>query len=167
MTLQELNNLRQDQFRMEISKCCGSSNWVDYMTEKLPFASEKKLLSEAESVWQNCMKEDWIEAFSYHPKIGDIENLEKKFASTSKWAEQEQGEMDNSNKEIVQQFARLNQQYENRYGYIFIVFATGKSAQEMMELLENRINNNPEDEIKIAAAEQNKITKLRLQKLLS
>ena len=165
MTLPELNNLPQSQFRKEISKCCGSTKWVDRMVKELPFDSEQELLSKADSIWLKCLKNDWLEAFSHHPKIGDLKSLEEKYVNTSSWALQEQAGMSTINKKIVQQFAELNNRYEKRFGFIFIVFATGKSALEMKELLEKRINNNPDDEIKIAAVEQNKITKLRLQKL--
>jgi len=163
MTLPELNNLPQSQFRKEILKCCGSTKWVDRMVKELPFDSEQELLSKADSIWLKCLKNDWLEAFSHHPKIGDLKSFEEKYVNTSKWAKQEQAGLSTTNKEIVQQFAELNQRYEKRFGFIFIVFATGKSALEMKELLEKRINNNPDDEIKIAAVEQNKIIKLRIQ----
>ena len=109
---------------------------------------------------------DWKEAFAHHPKIGDFESLKKKFASTRGWAEQEQSGSQNASMAVLQALALANQTYENRFGYIFIVCATGKSAEEMLKILESRLNHDPKIEIKIAAQEQDKITKIRLEKLI-
>lgn len=105
------------------------------------------------------------EAFSSHPKIGDTNFSEKNFNS-NKWTSDEQGGLRSAEQSVITAFAYKNGEYEKKYGYIFIVSASGKSAEDMLSILEKRLNNNPEDEIKIAADEQNKIIQLRLQKLL-
>ena len=166
MELQELNTLNQPHLREELLKCCGSSTWMKMMMAYFPADSMKSLLELAEETWYECSEDDWKEAFTHHPKIGDVESLTKKFAATAQWAAGEQSGVNAASKEIIEALAEDNRLYEEKFGYIFIVCATGKSAAEMQALLKTRVQNKPEDEIKIAAAEQIKITKLRLQKLL-
>ncbi len=166
MTLHEFNILPKDQLIEELTKCCGSSAWVKKMLPFIPADDMVELLEDAEEQWWKCNEEDWKEAFTHHPKIGDVDSLTKKFASTAGWASQEQGAVAGSSKEIIEALAEGNRLYEEKFGYIFIVCATGKSAEEMLELLQSRLPNNPEEEISIAADEQNKITKLRIEKLL-
>ena len=125
-----------------------------------------ELLEDAEEEWNKCSEEDWKEAFSHHPKIGDTASLSKKFASTAQWASGEQSGVTAASKETIEALAESNRLYEEKFGYIFIVCATGKSAGEMLEMLQARLENNKEEEIQIAADEQNKITKLRIEKLL-
>ena len=125
-----------------------------------------ELLEDAESQWWLCNEDDWKEAFTHHPKIGDLDSLKKKFADTAAWASGEQSGVNTATDEIINALAAGNRLYEEKFGYIFIVCATGKSAAEMLEILNERLKNIPEDEIKMAADEQNKITLLRLEKLL-
>ena len=136
------------------------------MTENRPFTKEEDLLDKAEKIWFACTPADWLEAFSQHPKIGE-RKFEKKIDATKAWAAHEQKGVESATREALQKLVNLNQEYERRFGYIFIVYATGKAAHEMLEQLENRLHNSPEVELKIAMEEQNKITKLRLKKLLS
>jgi 2-oxo-4-hydroxy-4-carboxy-5-ureidoimidazoline decarboxylase len=131
-----------------------------------PIEDLVELLDDAEEQWYKCSPEDWKEAFSHHPKIGDIDSLKKKFASTANWAIGEQGRASTASEETIKSLAKGNKEYEDKFGYIFIVCATGKSADEMLTILESRLPNDPEKEIEIAADEQNKITRLRLEKLL-
>jgi len=147
-------------------KCCGSKNWVNEMISNLPFDSKEKLFDIADKVWNSLDREDWLEAFTNHPKIGDIDLLKEKFSSTKHFAENEQSGVNEASIQCLMELAKYNEEYEKKFGYIFIVCASGKSANEMLELIKQRIKNNPEDEIKIAMEEQNKITKLRLEKLL-
>ncbi len=125
-----------------------------------------ELLEDAEEQWWQCSESDWKEAFSHHPKIGDLASLTKKFASTAKWATGEQGGVNMATKETLGALAEGNRLYEAKFGYIFIVCATGKSADEMLVILQSRLQNSPETEIQVAADEQQKITRLRLEKLL-
>jgi len=166
MTLHELNTLPQLQLKEELFKCCGLSKWVDRMLPFFPADDLVELLEDAEEQWFLCSEADWKEAFSHHPKIGDVDSLKKKFASTSQWAAGEQSGVNTASEQTIDALAEANKKYEEKFGYIFIVFATGKSAEEMLAILQNRLQNSPEVEIEIAADEQNKITKLRIEKLL-
>jgi 2-oxo-4-hydroxy-4-carboxy-5-ureidoimidazoline decarboxylase len=168
MTLEQLNSLEKDLAATELEKCCGAANWVKLMMNHFPFASTSELIDISDTIWNRyCSKNDWLEAFTHHPRIGDIESLEKKFASTKSWAGNEQSGVKEADSNILQQLLQYNDAYEQKFGFIFIVCATGKSAGEMLELLKQRIGNSYEDEINIAAAEQNKITAIRINKLLS
>ncbi|HRI80615.1 MAG TPA: 2-oxo-4-hydroxy-4-carboxy-5-ureidoimidazoline decarboxylase [Cyclobacteriaceae bacterium] len=166
MQLDDLNSLPTDHIQKELTRCCGSLRWVTRMLSQRPFASESQLFHDAEKIWNECQPQDWLEAFSHHPKIGE-QNLAEKFGSTQQWSSHEQKGMGAATREVLDSLLQLNQEYEKRFGYIFIVCATGKSAEEMLDLLKSRINNRTDEELKIAMAEQNKITKLRLKKLLS
>lgn len=136
------------------------------MMTYFPADSPEELLEKAEEIWYECSEDDWKEAFAQHPKIGDVESLTEKFASTAQWASGEQSGVKAATAETIAALAEANRLYEEKFGYIFIVCATGKPAEEMLGLLQQRLNNEPADEIRIAAAEQNKITKLRIIKLL-
>ena len=167
MTLHELNILPKDQLKQELFKCCGSNAWVDKMLPFFPADDMVELINDAEDQWYECSEADWLEAFTHHPKIGDVESLKKKFAATAQWASGEQGAVAEASEETLKALAEGNEAYEKKFGFIFIVCATGKSAEEMLQLLQARLPNEKEEEIKIAMDEQNKITQLRLQKLLS
>lgn len=166
MTLHEFNILPKDQLIEELSKCCGSEAWVRKMLPFVPAEDLVELLEDAEESWWKCNEQDWKEAFAHHPKIGDTASLKKKFASTATWASGEQSGVNEASEEIIKALAEANRLYEEKFGYIFIVCATGKSAEEVLGLLHTRLLHDPETEIEIAADEQNKITKLRLEKLL-
>lgn len=166
MTLHDFNILPKDQLIEALHSCCGSSAWVQRMLPFIPADDIVELLEDAEEQWWKCTPGDWKEAFSHHPKIGDRASLEKKFGNAAQWSANEQSNVAGASKEILEALAKGNQEYETKFGYIFIVCATGKSAAEMLVLLQSRLPNDPEQEIEIAADEQNKITKLRLEKLL-
>ncbi|MBL7738841.1 MAG: 2-oxo-4-hydroxy-4-carboxy-5-ureidoimidazoline decarboxylase [Chitinophagaceae bacterium] len=166
MTLHELNTLPKDHLAEELTRCCGSQAWVKRMLPFFPADDLVELLEDAEEQWWKCSEEDWKEAFAHHPKIGDIDSLKKKFAATAQWASGEQSGMNIASQQTIELLAEGNRQYEEKFGYIFIVCATGRSADEMLAILESRLPNDPGDEIEIAADEQSKITRLRLEKLL-
>ncbi|MEI9912377.1 MAG: 2-oxo-4-hydroxy-4-carboxy-5-ureidoimidazoline decarboxylase [Bacteroidota bacterium] len=166
MTLHELNTISKQQLMEELAKCCGSSAWVNNMLPFFPADDMVEILEDAEEQWWKCSEVDWKEAFAHHPKIGDVESLKKKFAATALWASGEQSGVNTASQQTIEALAEGNRDYEKKFGYIFIVCATGKSADEMLEILQSRLPNSPEDEIQIAADEQNKITKLRIEKLL-
>lgn len=166
MTLNDLNNLPERDAVSEFLRCCGSSRWAALMTERRPFRTRDELLAAAESLSGAMTPADWHEAFAHHPKIGDIDALQKKFETTKQWAEREQAGVKNAPEKILEELAEGNENYETRFGYSFIVCATGKSASEMLALLIQRLSNNPSEELRVAAGEQKKITQLRLEKLL-
>jgi allantoicase len=139
----------------ELTRCCGSSNWAARMAESRPFASLEELEEAADRLWAACAKEDWLAAFGAHPKIGQ--------QSESRWSREEQS----GSGEVPAEMAERNREYEEKFGYIFIVCATGKTAPEMLDLLKQRLTNDPADEIRNAAEQQRLITRLRLRKLLT
>lgn len=167
MTLEELNQLPDDAARAELERCCGARRWIAGMLAQRPFADRGTLLEAASDVWRGLGPEDWREAFTHHPRIGDVEGLRKRFATTAAWASVEQAGTASASEEVLWSLAEGNRRYEERFGHIFIVCATGKSAAEMDALLRARLGNDPEMELRIAAGEQEKITRLRLEKLLS
>ncbi|GGF08959.1 2-oxo-4-hydroxy-4-carboxy-5-ureidoimidazoline decarboxylase [Hymenobacter cavernae] len=167
MTLAELNQLDRPTLALTLGKCCGATAWIEDMCQLFPVSDEQALFNKAREIWYNLAESDWFEAFMHHPKIGDINSLKEKFASTSTWAAGEQGAVKQASQEVLAALAEGNRGYEEKFGYIFIVCATGKSAAEMLALLQARLPNLPADEIKIAMGEQAKITQIRLEKLLA
>ena len=167
MTLNELSHLEKPALAEALGTCCGSAAWAKNMVAIFPVANSETLLHQATKTWNDLTEADWREAFTHHPKIGDVNALKQKFASTAQWAEGEQGAVRQASPEVLQALADDNERYAAKFGYIFIVCATGKSADEMLALLQARLPNRPEEEIKVAMAEQNKITRLRLEKLLT
>ncbi|WP_018623207.1 2-oxo-4-hydroxy-4-carboxy-5-ureidoimidazoline decarboxylase [Spirosoma luteum] len=167
MTLAELNQLPVSQRKAALTTCCGSSVWVDRMASLFPFETAGMLFEQAETTWLTCAETDWREAFTHHPKIGDIDSLRAKFASTKAWAAGEQAGVSSASQQILEELAEGNRLYEEKFGYIFIICATGKSAGDMLDSLNARLPNAPEAEIRIAMQEQGKITRIRLEKLLT
>ncbi len=167
MTIGDFDYLPVEYKRELLEKCCGSEEWIDKMIAAPPAEDLFTLLKTAEEKWNECSERDWLEAFEHHPKIGDVSSLKKKFAHTAALASNEQSGVNTASEKNLQELVKGNDEYEKKFGYIFIVCATGKSAEEMLAILKSRLLNNPEDEIKIAAEEQNKITKLRLEKMFA
>jgi len=166
MDLKGFANLDEHERRDALSKCCGATGWIEKMLNASAVESLELLLEQADKNWYDCTESDWLEAFTHHPKIGDLKSLEKKFASTKEWAGGEQSGVNLASHEVLQELAEGNQAYEEKFGYIFIVCATDKNADEMLLLLKDRLENDLDKELRIAMKEQNKITILRLKKLL-
>ncbi len=166
MNLDEFNSLSHDDAVDHLTRCCGATRWADEVADQRPFESTDHLFEMADQVWWELGRDDWLEAFSAHPKIGDIDSLREKFASTKPWSEDEQSGVESASEEVLHRLAEANEEYEEKFGYIFIVCATGKSAAQMLGILEERLPNEPDDEIEVAAGEQAKITRIRLEKLL-
>jgi 2-oxo-4-hydroxy-4-carboxy-5-ureidoimidazoline decarboxylase len=167
MTLDQLNRSDEAEAAAALEQCCGASQWVERMVYARPFENLAEVLETSDTIWGECDVDDYEEAFSHHPRIGDVESLARKFAGTKAWAAGEQKGVEQADGAVIQQLAAGNAAYEEKFGYIFIVNATGKNAAEMLALLEARLGNDPKDEIMIAAEEQNKITRIRLRKLLA
>jgi len=167
MTIESINSSTKTEAFEQFEKCCGASNWVEIMDANRPFENADYLLEKAESIWFSLSSDDWLEAFTHHPKIGNIDSLRDKFHDTKSISEKEQSGIYDANEHTLKELAESNQLYEEKFGYIFIICATGKSAVEMLAQIKTRLNNNQEIEILNAAKEQNKITQLRLKKLLS
>ncbi len=150
-----------------LSRCCGAKAWVRAMLAAAPFASPAHLHGTAEAAWWRLGDGHWREAFTHHPRIGaDVESLREKFAATAKWSAGEQAGVGAASEATLQALVAGNQAYEASFCHIFIVCATGLTADEMLKRLQDRMGNTPENELRIAAGEQAKITRLRLNKLL-
>ena len=167
MTFDQLNELSPEEVTAELLKCCGSTRWAHEMTAARPFASFAELRDKADAVCQSLNEADWLEAFRAHPKIGERKAANGQSQQAQSWSAQEQSGVTNAARETMAELAEQNRDYEARFGFIFIVCATGKSPAEMLAILRARIDNDRHDELLIAAAEQRKITQLRLEKLLS
>jgi OHCU decarboxylase len=166
LNLDQLNALPSKGATTLLLGCCGSSAWARRMAARRPFSSFPEMESVADEVWRGLDRKDWLEAFRAHPRIGE-RDVPAVAAATSAWAEQEQSATRDAAPGTLAGLAVANRAYEQKFGYRFIVCATGKSAEEMLALLEQRLRNRPEAELRIAAEEQRTITRLRLEKLVS
>lgn len=161
MTLEEFNELGRDAAAKELFNCCGSEKWVALLMQDFPFASEKALVEKATTAWYAvCNQSDWLESFTHHPQIGDKKSLEQKFAG------KEQAGVATATDDVINALAKANADYQQKFGFIFIVCATGKQATEMLQLMQGRLGNTTEEEVNIAKGEQHKITLIRFKKLL-
>ena len=157
MTMETLNNLDATARFATLQHCCGSRNWVHKMLAGFPYADAPALFAAASDAWHACGPADWLEAFSHHPAIGA--------RTTDTTAAAEQSGTNTAAAETLAALTTGNKTYRERFGFIYIVCATGRTADEMLAILDARLNNSPEVELRIAMAEQEKITLLRLQKL--
>ncbi len=164
--LEELNNAPQAKAESTFLSCCGSRRWAQKMAEARPFADGVALLNQAEQIRHNLETEDWLEAFAAHPKIGAKKAVPHQSAQSAEWSQGEQSGTNTAADSMLAELEESNRLYEKKFGFIFIVCATGKSAEEMLEICRQRLNNDAAMEIRIAADEQRKITEIRLKKLL-
>lgn len=162
-TWQAIDRAAPDEARRLLARACGSARWVTRMLDKRPFGSRQALLSAARAEWNALEEDDWREAFSHHPRIGDREMLRERFPATHALSTREQAGVDHASDAVLAALAEGNRQYEETFGYLFIVCASGLSAEEMLVMLTARLGNDPAREIRIAAGEQEKITALRLE----
>jgi len=166
MTRDELNALDLDEARAALEKCCGASAWVEAMCAARPFSDRTQIFETADEALRRLRPRDWLEAFAHHPRIGDVKALRKRFQATADWEADEQQGAANASDETLELLAEANRAYEQKFGYIFIVCAAGRTADQMLALLKERLGNDPEVEMPVAAEEQMEITRLRLKKLL-
>jgi 2-oxo-4-hydroxy-4-carboxy-5-ureidoimidazoline decarboxylase len=163
-----LNTLQADQARAALARCCGAARWVAGMLARRPWASTAALYADAEATWATLGRQDFLEAFAHHPRIGargDEAGNQARDPGGAAWSRQEQARVADADADTRQTLADANQRYLARFGHIFIVCAAGKSAAEMLSLLQERLANDPARELTIAAGEQARITRLRLGKL--
>lgn len=165
--LSRLDALPEPEALAAFGRCCGARRWAEAMTRGRPYREEAALLAAAEQAFAPLTRADWLEAFSHHPRIGDRASLAARFPATAGWSQAEQAAAGDAAAEVLDGLLQGNRQYEARFGHIFIACATGKSAPEMLALLRERLPNDPDAELEIAAAEQRKITSIRLKKLLA
>ena len=162
-----LDSATEAEARDLLRRSCGSSRWIDGMVARRPFHNVEGLIRAAREVWFSLTPADWLEAFTHHPKIGDRESLRRRFAASGDLSEKEQAGLNSASSSVLDALADANERYVEKFGYIFIVCATGRRAEELLALLGDRLKNDPAAEMQIAAAEQAKITELRLLQLRS
>lgn len=166
MTLDQLNSSDTLSATQWFTQTCAAQRWVDAMVSARPYASQQAVTEKALEVWLDMAEADYLEAFQAHPFIGDIDSLKSKFANTKDMAGKEQSGAADADEETLEKLGALNKAYLDRFGFIFIICATGQSAEAMLAALEQRIDNSRDTELDIAAAEQIKITLLRINKNL-
>src|SRR5262245_8178657 len=128
--IDRLNRAAPDEARQMLSRCCGSTRWVDALLQERPFSSPEQLFTRAQEIWVGLTAEDWLEAFSHHPRIGD-----RKRAAASTWTKTEQAGADRSTVDTLAALEAGNRDYEAKFGHVFLVCATGKTGEEMLALL--------------------------------
>ena len=165
--LEHLNSLSSEEAEAQLLKCCGSHLWAKRVVSARPFSAVNELLKHSEDIWWSLEKNDWLEAFLSHPKIGERKAAQPTGATAQKWSEQEQATVQDASELTKAELAALNLAYEKKFGFIFIVCATGKTPDEMLSILKERLTHTREEELRIAAEEQAKITALRIKKLLN
>ena len=166
MTLAQLNALTAQDAQRALLDCCGSRAWARAMTDARPFADAAALHARADAEWDALGREDRLEAFAAHPRIGERAAAA---ASTShaRWSAQEQAGASGADADVAQALVEGNRAYEARFGHVFLICATGRSGAEMLAALRERMSNDAERELHVAAEEQRKIMHLRLEKLVS
>lgn len=154
-----LNHCAPEMARAQFKRCCGSSQWVHRMEQARPFMGIAELEMCADRIWASCSREDWLEAFAAHPRIGE--------QSENAWSRREQSGVAAAAPAVLQALSEANRAYEAKFGYSFIVCATGKDAAGILAILGQRLKNAAEVELQSAAEQQRLILRLRLRKLLS
>jgi 2-oxo-4-hydroxy-4-carboxy-5-ureidoimidazoline decarboxylase len=166
VTVEALDGLPIEEARAVLERCCSASRWVERMCAARPFRRRATVFGAAAEAFRGFARADWLEAFAGHPRIGDLESLRARFAATAAWAGEEQRGAAAASEATLAALAEGNRAYEEKFGYIFIVCATGLSAERMLASLRSRLANAAQEELGNAAEEQMKITRLRLEKLV-
>jgi 2-oxo-4-hydroxy-4-carboxy-5-ureidoimidazoline decarboxylase len=163
-----LNALEPAAAAAALRRACGAERWVERLLERRPFVSTEALYQAAAEEWQACSPQDYLEAFTHHPRIGeDMAALRQRFRETASLSSREQAGVQAASEATLQRLRDENARYFERFGYIFIICASGKSADEMLSALLQRIDNDPDTELSIAAGEHERIMRLRLAGLAS
>ena len=166
LALNSLNDLPYDEAICKIQSCCGSKVWSKNLIDRRPFVSTKDMYTKSKDVWRSLKTEDWLESFLAHPQIGSRKANTHQNEIATKWSKKEQSSINFESEKILEFLRIKNIEYLDKFGFIFIICATGKSADKMLEILQKRLKNNRSEEILNAMKEQEKITELRLEKLL-
>lgn len=161
-----INALTPSEAEAEFANCCGARAWAVAMTRARPFASAATLLAAAEQATSTLVSKDWLEAFAHHPEIGAKKSESAQSSDARRWSSAEQARAAEASKPVLAALAEANQTYRAKFGHIYIVCASGRSADELVADCRARLANAPEAELRIAAAEQKKIMQLRLAKLI-
>jgi len=160
------NRLPPDEALRTILPCCGSKAWAQEMVSRRPLENEAELLATSDQTWRNLTRSDWMEAFQSHPRIGESQPSHSASTQSVEWSAQEQSNVATAEAAVKTTLADANREYERRFNRTFIVCATGKSAQEILEILRRRLQNDAETELHEAAEQQRQIMQIRLGKWL-
>lgn len=163
MDLDALNGATAEGAVRDLLACCASEAWAEEMAARRPFAAADDLLTAASDVWWTLGEEDWLQAFAAHPRIGEQRDGDDRHSA---WSRAEQAGTAAVSAATQDSLVACNREYEARFGHVYLVFAGGKTAEELLDLCRARIANDPDEEFLIAAAEQVRITDLRLRKLI-
>lgn len=164
--ISHLNALPTAEAEAALLTCCGCERWASDVAAARPFSDREALNAAADKAWRAATEAEVREAIGHHPPIGaDVEALRAKFAATADWSSGEQAGIQGASEATLTALRDANVAYRDRFGFIFLVCATGKTAAEMLDLLRARLPNDPADEWRVARAEQGKITRIRLEKL--
>jgi len=153
--------------RADLEAACGSTLWVSLMAERLPYATGNELHVAADEAFDELSEDDWLEAFAHHPRIGDVADLRARFAASGAQSEREQAGIADTPDEVLEQLAAGNLAYEQRFGFVFLVRAAGRTASEMLELQQARLGEDRSTEFATASEQQREITHLRLEQVLA
>ena len=164
--LMRWNLLPAEQAANEILPCCGSQAWARGMAERRPLPDESAVLAASDEVWLRSGELDWMEAFRSHPRIGESHAPQSALPQSAAWSAQEQSAGAAGEETAKARLAEANGRYEQRFGHIFIVCATGKSAEQILAILLCRLGNDDKAELREAAEQQRQITQIRLRKWL-
>ena len=166
LTIAQLDALPAAEAAFKLAACCGSKTWIAHMVAKRPYGSREGLFAAADDVARTLQHGDWLDAFAHHPRIGERNAAAQVSADAASWASSEQSAANASGRDVQAELAAANAEYEKRFGFIFIISASGRSAEEILAALRERLKNNSDAELFIAAREQQKITRLRLERLV-
>jgi 2-oxo-4-hydroxy-4-carboxy-5-ureidoimidazoline decarboxylase len=161
------NGLLPEEAAREILLCCGSRTWAASMASKRPIRDEASLLATSDVIWRSLGEPDWLEAFRSHPRIGESRAEDVSPAQSSVWSAQEQQKAATADAAVKMALKWANREYEQKFGRIFIVCATGKSASEILEILRRRLHNDEATELRQAVEEQRQIMHIRLKKWIA
>jgi 2-oxo-4-hydroxy-4-carboxy-5-ureidoimidazoline decarboxylase len=161
------NALTDEEAARAILPCCGSQKWARSLASRRPVLDTSALLSASDEIWRSLSEEDWLEAFRSHPRIGESRTQEPVTAQSLAWSEEEQQKAAAADEALKMALKWGNREYEQKFGRIFIVCATGKSSSEILEILRRRLHNDEKTELQQAAEEQRQIMNLRLRKWIA
>ena len=154
-----------DAATLTLLSCCAAERWATALVAKRPFTSDAALFAAADAVWSTMHEDEWMQAFHAHPRIGE-RKVEHATTQSKQWSGEEQSAVDQAQAEILAELAAGNRLYEERFGFTYIVCATGKTAEEMLQILRRRLSSDRDTELREAAEQQRQITQIRLRKWL-
>jgi 2-oxo-4-hydroxy-4-carboxy-5-ureidoimidazoline decarboxylase len=165
-TLASWNAASADEALAAMMACCGARRWAEAMVALRPIAGIEELCDAGDSIWSTMKEADWHEAFACHPRIGERKTIHAP-AQSAAWSQEEQSSARRATVRVLAQLAVGNAGYEKRFGFTYIVCATGKSAEEMLAILNRRLANDPATELREAAEQQRQIMQIRLRKWIA